>query len=86
MARYRGKPKLASCSPNDVLRALKKIGGFNILEGNKHIKVVHIKTGKPSTIPRHEKVNRHLLRDFVDNYLIRDLGYSEETVYAHLWC
>ena len=82
-----GKPKLTSCSPKDVLHALGKMGGFQIKEGSaKHIKVIHIKTGKPSTIPRHSKVNRYLLRDFGEDYLVKDLGYTEEEVYTHLWC
>ncbi|MCR4311187.1 MAG: type II toxin-antitoxin system HicA family toxin [Candidatus Taylorbacteria bacterium] len=80
------RPKLTSCSPSDVVRALRKLGGFIVKEGAKHIKVIHIGTGKSSTIPRHAKVNRYLLRDFVDDYLVRDVGLNEKEIYKHLWC
>lgn len=80
------KPKLASCSPDDVFKALKKLGGFTFYEGGKHTKIIHIKTGKTATIPRHSIVDRNLLRDFVEDFLVRDLGYSEEEIFKHLWC
>jgi len=81
-----GKPKLAACSPQDVFKALKKIGGFSFYEGKKHTKVVHAATGLSSTIPRHNIVNRNLLRDFVEDFLIRDVGLTEKEIYEHLWC
>jgi hypothetical protein len=79
------RPKLANCSPDDVVKTLKKLGGFLIKE-SKHIKIEHIKSGKCSTIPRGNPVNRNLLRDFVEDYLVKDLGYSEKEIYKHLWC
>lgn len=79
------KPKLANCTPNNVLKALKKLGGFSI-EESKHIIIKHIKSGKKSTIPRESPMNRHLLKDFIEDYLIKTLGYSEKEVYKHLWC
>ena len=79
------KPKLADCSVNEVLRTLKKLGGFSISEGAKHIRVEY-KNGKPSTIPRGTPVNRNLMKDFVEDYLIKDCGFSEKEVYKHLWC
>jgi len=82
-----GEPKLANCKPNDVFSALKKIGEFETFEGAKHIKVTHKKTGKSSTIPRHASaINRHLMKGFVDDYLVRDLGYTKEQIYKYLWC
>lgn len=80
------KPKLADCSPQDVFKALKKLKGFKFIAGAKHTKVIHTKTRKASTIPRHNPINRNLLRDFVENYLIKELGYSENDVYSYLWC
>jgi hypothetical protein len=80
------EPKLASCAPSDVFKALKKIGGFSFYEGAKHTKVIHMATGKSSTIPRHGIVNRHLLKDFVEDYLVKDIGLTKEEIYKHLWC
>lgn len=85
--RGKEKPKLANCSPDDVFRALKKLGGFAINNSSaKHNTVIYVKTGKKSTIPRSTPINRYLLQDFVDEYLIRELGFTEEDVYAVLWC
>jgi len=82
----KGKPNLANCSPNDVFRALKKLGGFVFKEGKRHTKVCHTLSGKASIIPRHSPVNRHLMRDFVEDFLVKELNYSEENIFKHLWC
>ena len=82
-----GEPKLANCKPNDVFSALNKIGGFRIVfESAKHTKIVHIKSGKSSTIPRHSCINRHLMKGFVDDYLVKELGLTKEEIYRYLWC
>jgi len=82
-----GKPKLANCSPKDVIKTLKKLGDFSIKKGaSKHIRIKHIKTGKTSTIPRGNPINRNLLKDFIEDYLVKELGYSEEEIYKYLWC
>lgn len=86
MKKGKGKPKLANCSPNDVVRALNKLGAFTIKEGTNHIRITHIETNRASTIPRHNPVDRNLLKDFVEDYLIKELGYSEEEIYKYLWC
>ena len=88
MAKPRGgKPKLAACTPDDVFGALKKLGGFEVrFESAKHTKVTHTPTGAASTIPRHSPVNRGLLRDFVEDFLVAKCGFKEEEVYKHLWC
>lgn len=78
-------PKLAICSPQDIIKTLKKLGGFLISEG-RHINIKHIKTGKCSTLPRSSPINRHLLKDFIEDYLVKELGYSEKDIYKHLWC
>lgn len=74
----KGKPKLANCSPKRVVRALNKLGDFLIMEGTRHIKIIHRPTKKRSTLPRSSPINRHLLKDFVEDYLIKTIGYSEE--------
>jgi predicted RNA binding protein YcfA (HicA-like mRNA interferase family) len=80
-------PKLANCMPQDVIKALKKLGGFSVDEaGSKHIIVKHTASGKKSTIPREKPVNKNLLRDFVEDYLVKELGYLEKDIYKHLWC
>ena len=78
-------PKLVNCTPNDVIRALKKLGGFSVGESKLYI-IKHIASGKKSTIPREKPINRNLLKDFVDDYLVKELGYSEEDIYKYLWC
>lgn len=80
------KPKLASCTPQDVFNALNRIGGFEIVEGSKHTKIKHIASNKCSTIPRHGMVNRNLLKGFVNDFLIKEIGLTEKEVYKHLWC
>lgn len=80
------KPKLAQCTPDGVTKALKKLGGLKIEEGKKHTKITHIKTGKCSTIPRHGTVNRNLMKDFVEDFLVKELGYTEKEIYKYLWC
>ena len=84
----KSKPKLANCSPQDVFKALKKLGGFVFSEGRKHVRITHIETGKKSTIPRKHKkpLNKHLLKDFVEDWLVKELGYSEDDIYKHLKC
>jgi len=79
------EPKLTSCTPKDVQKAVKKLGGFEIIEGARHTKMKH-SSGHCSTIPRHPKVNKHLLRDFVDKFLIDQLGFTKEIIFKHLWC
>lgn len=54
--------------------------------GTKHGKIEHMATGHCSEIPRHTPINKYLLRDFVEDYLVRKCGLTEEHVYSHLWC
>ena len=77
---------LKDCAPGAVLSMFDRLGGFVTKEGAKHTKVTHVATGKATTIPRHKRVNGHLLRDVIEDYLIRDLGFDEDTVYAALKC
>jgi len=86
MKRRRGKPKLVNCSSKDVRHALKKLGEFFITEGTKHIKITHKPTNKNSTLPRSSPINKHLMKDFVEDYLVKEIGYSEEEIYKYLWC
>lgn len=82
-----GKPKLAACTTDDVFSAIKKIGGFEIrFESARHTKLVHIKTGQAFTIPRHSPVNKHLLNDFVEKFLVEICNLKEKEIYKHLWC
>jgi hypothetical protein len=81
------KPKLAACTPDDIFRALKKLGGFEIkFESAKHTKVLHVATGHAFTIPRHSPVNRHIVKDLVSDFLVEKAGFTEDKVYKHLWC
>lgn len=81
------RPKLASCTPDDVFRTIDKLGGFRTqFQSAKHTKFVHIGTGHAATIPRHSPINRHLLKDFVEDFLVTKCGFTEDEVYEHLWC
>ena len=82
----RTPPKFANCSPTDLRRLLKKLGGFSISEGAKHTLVEHNETKKRSTIPRHTKLKRFLVKDFIEDYLIDDLGYDPDDVYSNIRC
>jgi predicted RNA binding protein YcfA (HicA-like mRNA interferase family) len=82
----KNKPKLSNCSVKDVSKTLKKLGGFEITNGSRHTIIKHIKSGKKSTIPRHNPIDKHLLRDFVDEYLVEEFGFTEDEVYKYLWC
>ena len=82
----KNKPKLSNCSPKDVFKALKKLGGFEKMDGAKHTVMRHIESGKKSTIPRHNPVNKNLLKDFVEEYLVEELGFTEDEIYKYLWC
>jgi len=87
VAKKKGKrPPLVNCSPNDVWRALKKIGGFVEKAGSKHGKIEHTATKHCSEIPRHTPVNKHIMRDFVEDYLVGKCGLTEQQIYFHLWC
>lgn len=80
------RPKLVNCTPQDIIKTLKKLEGFSVKEGAKHIIIIHIASGKKSTIPRTKPINRNLLKDFVEDYLVKELLYSEEDIFKHLWC
>lgn len=80
------KPKLVSCTPEDVWAALNKLKGFKDKKGSKHAKVEHIATGHCSEIPRHSPIKRGLLKDFIEDYLVGKCGLTEEEIYKYLWC
>lgn len=81
------KPKLAGCSPEEIIKALNKLGGFSIdASGAKHIVVRHPKLERPFTIPRRNPVNRHMIKDLVTNILVKRIGFSEDQVYEHIDC
>ena len=82
-----GKPKLAACTPDDVFGAIDKLGGFEIIfESSKHTKIRHLASGHAFGIPRTSPVNKHMLRDFVEKFLVEKCGLKEANVYKHLWC
>lgn len=82
-----GKPKLATCTPEDVFGAIEKLGGFKIcFKSAKHTKLVHVATGCIFTIPRHSPINRHMLKDFVEKFLVGVCGLDEKEIYRYLWC
>ncbi len=79
-------PKLNNCSPNDLVKALKKLGGFLLkIKSSKHYKVEHIRTGKVWMIPRYAPLKKGLVWDMVRNYLNK-LGYPDKEIFKYLWC
>lgn len=79
-------PKLVNCSPNYVLKALKKLGGFSLKHASpKHYKIEHSATGKVWMVPRYTTVKKGLMWDMVRNYLNK-LGYTDKEIFEHLWC
>ena len=86
MAKPKGEPKLASCTPDDVFNSLKKVGSFVFFEGAKHTKVTHVPTGRSSTIPRHGVIKRQLMKNFVEDFLVKECGIDTEELFKYLWC
>lgn len=87
MNKKRGRePKLANCSSEDVFRALRKLGDFSIMQGAKHTVILHQSTKEKSTTPRSFPINRYLLKDFIEDYLIDKIGFSKTEIYKYLWC
>jgi len=80
------RPKINNCTPGNVLSMFARLGGFETKECRRHTKVTHIKTRKATTIPRHQRVNKHLLRDVIKKYLVQTLGFDEEEIYNNLNC
>lgn len=79
-------PKLNNCSPDEALKAPKKLGGFVLKsKSSKHYKVEHIKTERVWMVPRHSPIKKGLMWDMVRNYLNK-LGFPDEEVFKYLWC
>ncbi len=80
--------KLTDCTPENVFAMFRRLGGFEIKIGtSKHTKIVHLETGRATTIPRNGTVNRHLLeKNVIGEYLIENLGFTLEEIYKKLKC
>ena len=78
--------KINNCTPANVLSMFDRLGGFSTKEGRRHIKVRHDSTGHATLVPRKPRVNQHLLRDIIEDYLVAKLGFDEEEVYKNLKC
>jgi hypothetical protein len=57
-----------------------------IIDGVKYTIIKHTESGKKSTLPRHNPVDKNLLKDFVEEYLVEELGILEKEIYKYLWC
>lgn len=80
-------PKLNDCSPRDIEKALRKLGGFSMIQsGHKHVKFVHITTQKAWMIPRHTPLKKGLVWDFVRSYLQKEIKLTEKQIFGVLWC
>ena len=74
------KLKLTNCTPYDLISMFRRLGGFSINEGGKHTKITHLSTGKVTIIARHSRVDPYIAKSIVNNFAIRELGYSEKDV------
>lgn len=80
-------PKYANCSFEDIEQACNKLGGCLITRASKHvIKITHIATQKATVIPSAKPLKRGLVWDFVRTFLQEVCGFSEEQIFAVLWC
>ena len=82
----RPRRKINNCTPANVLSRFDRLGGFSTKEGGRHTKVTHDRTGYATLVPRHPRINRDLLRDIIEDYLVAKLGFDEEEVYKNLKC
>jgi len=81
------KPPFTNCSANQICSALGRLGEFQCLRGGKHtIKVKHSFFARPFPLPDHGAVNSNIVKNLVNNILIRKLGIPAEKVYKELWC
>ena len=81
------EPSFANCSVREICSALGRLGGFQCVSGAKHtIKVKHPSLERPFPLPDHGTVNKNIVKNLVNNILIRQLGIPAETVYKELWC
>ncbi len=80
-------PKFANCSFEDIEKACNKLGGCFITKAGKHvIKITHITTQKATVIPNAKPLKRGLVWDFVRTFLQEVCKFSEEQIFAALWC
>lgn len=78
------RPSLKDCKPNEVMRALERLGGLEVVQGAKHIKIKHPKALRPIMIPRKDPIDQNIMRAVVKD--LGKLGYEEAEIFKHLWC
>lgn len=59
--------KIADCSGERLIRTARHCG-FGIVEGRKHCKIKTIKGDFVTTIPRHKRLKRELIRSVVTRF------------------
>jgi hypothetical protein len=80
-------PKLANCSFEDLARACKKLGGCSVRMAGKHIiKITNLATHEATVVPSSKPLKKGLVWDFVRTFLQEKCGFTEEAIFAVLWC
>ena len=80
-------PKLANCSFRDLEQACKKLGGCSVIKASKHVvKIVHSATQEAFVLPSAKPLKRGLVWDFVRTFLQGKCGFTEQQIFAELWC
>ena len=59
--------KVADCSCDTLIRTAKKCS-FNVKQGRRHCKVKTIDGRFVTTIPRHSRLKRELVKDVIDKF------------------
>jgi len=79
-------PSLTNCSGDYLVKALVRLGGFEIRKGSKHFwKVCHKKTNKCFTLQNRKPLKKGMVWSLVRDF-IEPLGYSEKEIFKEIWC
>jgi len=79
-------PYLTNCSGDYLVKALVRLGGFEIRKGSKHFwKVCHNKTNKCFTLQNRKPLKKGMVWSLVRDF-IEPLGYSEKEIFKEIWC
>ncbi|KKU05474.1 MAG: hypothetical protein UX07_C0016G0012, partial [Parcubacteria group bacterium GW2011_GWA2_45_30] len=77
---------LTNCSGDYLVKALVRLGGFEIRKGSKHFwKVCHNKTNKCFTLQNRKPLKKGMVWSLVRDF-IEPLGYSEKEIFKEIWC
>ena len=79
-------PKLANCSFRDIEHACNKLGKCTVSTASKHVIKITNARNEAFVIPSAKPLKRGLVWDFVRSFLIGKCGFTEQQIFAVLWC